>query len=228
MVQRTRGELPAVEPLVAPQWTVPTAQTASPEETVEHEARVRVDLPHREATPLSKPEGTAKTPALNQSAPAPADLSELSRSMEPSSKASEPAHPAQIRSTAENLGEVKPQVAARVSQDSAPPELRVLEVRTVNAPDAVSDVQRKAAGEPQRALSPIVRKPEHEVKPAPAAVQPRNDVAPGMDSGTEHTEIHITIGSIELHAPRTAAKAPPFQPRVTLEQFLNRRSGAAS
>jgi hypothetical protein len=228
MVQRTRGELPAVEPLVAPQWTVLGAQAASSEGTFEREAPVRMDLQRREVTPFSKPEATAKIPALNQNAPAPPDVSGRNPSIEPSPKASEPAHHAQIRSTPQNLSTPKSPAVAQAPQDSAPPELRVLEVRTVNAPGAASDVQRKAADEPQRALPPMGRKPEHEVKPVPAIVQVHNEAAPGMDAAGEHTEIHITIGSVELHAPRTAAKAPPFQPRVTLDQFLNRRSGAAS
>lgn len=228
MVQRTRGELPAVEPLVAPQWTALAAHSASSEDAFEREAPFRMDLPRREVAPLSKPERTAKIPKLNQSAPAPAGVSDHNRSIEPSPPASEPAHHAQIRSTAENLGEVKPQVAAQAPQDSIPPELRVLEVRTVNAPGTASDLQRKAADEPQRIPPPKRQKPEHEVKPAQAAVQARNEAAPGMEAAGEHTEIHITIGSIELHAPRAAAKTPPFQPRVTLDQFLNRKSGAAS
>jgi len=49
--------------------------------------------------------------------------------------------------------------------------------------------------------------------------------APVVESG-EHTEIHITIGSIELRAPRTEAKAQPFRPRVTLDEFLRRKPGA--
>jgi hypothetical protein len=44
-------------------------------------------------------------------------------------------------------------------------------------------------------------------------------------SAEPKTEIHISIGSIELRAPRTEARpqAAPFRPRVTLEEFLRRK-----
>lgn len=43
-------------------------------------------------------------------------------------------------------------------------------------------------------------------------------------SGEESTEVHISIGHIELRAPRTEAKPQPatFRPRVTLAEFLRR------
>jgi hypothetical protein len=43
----------------------------------------------------------------------------------------------------------------------------------------------------------------------------------------ERTEIHISIGSIELRAPRTEAgpKPVPFKPRVTLDEFLRGKPG---
>jgi hypothetical protein len=44
----------------------------------------------------------------------------------------------------------------------------------------------------------------------------------------ERTEIHISIGSIELRAPRTEAGPKPaaFKPRVTLDEFLRGKPGA--
>jgi hypothetical protein len=50
--------------------------------------------------------------------------------------------------------------------------------------------------------------------------------APMPEASAEpKTEIHISIGSIELRAPRTEARpqAAPFRPRVTLEEFLRRK-----
>ncbi len=43
----------------------------------------------------------------------------------------------------------------------------------------------------------------------------------------ERTEIHISIGSIELRAPRTESgpKPAPFKPRVTLDEFLRGKPG---
>lgn len=48
-------------------------------------------------------------------------------------------------------------------------------------------------------------------------------------SAEQKAEIHISIGRIELRAPRPEAKLPstPFRPRVTLEEFLRRKSEAS-
>jgi hypothetical protein len=53
--------------------------------------------------------------------------------------------------------------------------------------------------------------------------------APMLEASAEpKTEIHISIGSIELRAPRTETRPQPapFRPRVTLDDFLNRKPGA--
>jgi hypothetical protein len=46
----------------------------------------------------------------------------------------------------------------------------------------------------------------------------------------QKTEIYISIGSIELRAPRAETKpaAAPFRPRVTLEDFLRRKPEAGA
>lgn len=64
----------------------------------------------------------------------------------------------------------------------------------------------------------------------PKSLQPSSPRTPAVPPppaapvSDQKTEIHITIGSIELRAPRTEAKAPaaPFRPRVTLNDFLRR------
>jgi hypothetical protein len=52
----------------------------------------------------------------------------------------------------------------------------------------------------------------------------RQSVSPAP-SVEQKTEIHVSIGTIELRAPRAETKplAAPFQPRVTLEDFLRRK-----
>jgi hypothetical protein len=48
------------------------------------------------------------------------------------------------------------------------------------------------------------------------------------DPAEPRPEIHISIGTIELRVPRADATPParPFRPRVTLEEFLRRKSEA--
>jgi hypothetical protein len=67
-----------------------------------------------------------------------------------------------------------------------------------------------------------------EAQDASAVRNEAGDAAAPMDSA-EHTEIHITIGSVELRPPRVAPappKAPSFRPRVTLDEFLKRGGGS--
>ena len=49
-------------------------------------------------------------------------------------------------------------------------------------------------------------------------------------AASQNTEIHISIGSIELRAPRTEPRPQPapFKPRVTLNEFLRRKPEARS
>jgi hypothetical protein len=67
-----------------------------------------------------------------------------------------------------------------------------------------------------------------ETQETPAIRNESGDAASAVEAA-EHTEIHITIGSVELRAPRVAPappKAPAFRPRVTLDEFLKRGTGS--
>lgn len=236
MVKRTRGELPAVEPLVTPRWTAHPASAAAPEEVLEHEGLLRHDReanlpmhsPRLAAPQILKPERTAKLPAVKEDKRSAAGVSGGDHTIAPSPLVQKLAHDADHRFAHADLKVSHPLIAADSPQDSASPELRVLEVHMVNPAGAPSNAATETADKPSTALSPMRRKPQHAAKPPSPAISTRGDSAPGMDAAGEHTEIHITIGSIELHAPTAPAKAPPFRPRVSLDQFLNRRTGAAS
>jgi hypothetical protein len=66
--------------------------------------------------------------------------------------------------------------------------------------------------------------------PAEQRIAARNEtnVSASDAPAEQKTEIHISIGSIELRAPRTEARpqAAPFRPRVTLNEFLRRKPEA--
>jgi hypothetical protein len=85
---------------------------------------------------------------------------------------------------------------------------------------------------PKREMSPRQRKDVVAPKSEPTIARSRQAASPvePLESATEHTEIHITIGSIELRASRAEAqsKPAPFKPRVTLDDYLRRRPGAGS
>lgn len=60
----------------------------------------------------------------------------------------------------------------------------------------------------------------------PLSAQPREAATPVE----QRTEIQISIGSIELRAPRTETRpqSQPFRPRVTLDEFLRRKPEAGA
>jgi hypothetical protein len=116
--------------------------------------------------------------------------------------------------------------------------------RAVELPEAAqeSDEQRESSIEMRVAKMPVkLEETAGESVPTRAKVEKRaetqdasavrneaGDPAAAMDSA-EHTEIHITIGSVELRAPRVVPappKAPAFRPRVTLDEFLKRGAGS--
>jgi hypothetical protein len=90
----------------------------------------------------------------------------------------------------------------------------------------------KELANPEETIGEIVR-PRVEVEqrsatPDISAVRKQADAAASANNELEQTEVHITIGRVELRAPQVAPaapKAPPFKPRVTLDEFLKRGSG---
>jgi hypothetical protein len=123
---------------------------------------------------------------------------------------------------ADDAGVVRPNTSP--TRDAHPSPGRNLLLRLDDADDA-------AAPEP-----PAPRQRQPSVKETPAGPgrdwQSIRTSPPSRESAAPvepKTEVHISIGSIELRAPRTEAKpAAPFRPKVTLEDFLRRnREGGA-
>jgi hypothetical protein len=97
--------------------------------------------------------------------------------------------------------------------------------------DIHSDKLAAGANREETASEEIHAKPErNELEAKRDAIAERSEAgnpAPAFEVG-DHTEIHITIGSVELRAPRVAPvppRSPAFRPRVTLDEFLKRGSG---
>ena len=80
-----------------------------------------------------------------------------------------------------------------------------------------NSAQQDAFAESRKGLT---REPQIEVRSEQRSAESPSELhaAPAE----ERTEIHISIGSIELRAPRTEVrpKPAPFKPRVTLDAFL--------
>ncbi|MGB7548980.1 MAG: hypothetical protein WBM14_14630 [Terracidiphilus sp.] len=232
MVQRARGALPAVEPLVAPQWTALAAQQAPAEETHDSHAPMRQPkrrfVESREDAPLPAANGGGAEESAQNAAP----VQGASRSGEMMRVRSD--RHADGDSATDASG-----VAAAAQPVLAELEPHALEVRTVSVAKAELHARAPELPVPPESgdAKPPRREPASAAKPVPrspsqgmvhGAQSASSASSPLMEAAGDHTEIHITIGSIELRAPRTEAKAPAFRPRVTLDEFLNRRPGAAS
>jgi hypothetical protein len=265
MVQRARGELPAVEPLVPAQRTVLGARAGFAVEDVERDVTGENPQQLRERPPLrrmARPDRTMEAYGASSVAGAASSTEKMQPADWLGTHASEDRHAEQTRlmfeGSAMNVaaqgepgsggpegGTAIPQGGAdsrtERSRDDAPGEdaaRRVVEAEMVSrasglAPREVEIHQAALAESETAARRGEMPKTNDQEQHKPFQVELRapelavHAEAPVIETG-EHTEIHISIGSIELHAPRPEAKAPPFRPRVTLDEFLRRRPGVRS
>ena len=262
MVQRSRGQLPAVEPLVAPQKT-PLAVLHTPQgEITERPTAARTsaanwpgrsEVPREERMPRQvreAPKSGANPEEHTDSLPAAtAHQRQVLRIQE--------AEPEPLRAPGEittagpasvSDGAPKTDGALKTDRGSLEPVARFTDSEVRSEASARNQARTRETSEPAR--SPQTRRVEQQPKSAvvdDAAIEAKLDSrprehaerraekpavqasepAPIVEAG-ERTEIHITIGSVELRAPRVEEKAPPFRPRVTLEEFLRGRAGAES
>ncbi len=230
MVQRARGTLPGVEPLIRSHKTAASAlgmrveqnfAGASPSSPLASESK-------QSPSPTSSSQSTLpaddRVPLVAGTLQSHAD-DRLGQSEQGLIRAELP-HPTEPGS---------PQPSApRPSRDPI-----ILEVHAVKQAlhEAISE-QSAIASQADDSRSPQDTSSLRPREIAKAQQEPRLTRAQQMDSAaasplesaTEHTEIHVTIGSIELRAPRaeTPRQAAPFKPRVTLDDYLRGRSGAKS
>ncbi len=137
--------------------------------------------------------------------------------------------------------DVTPRLSARIAAEDRRPSYRI-------EPSDFADTRETAPARRHSALAALAEQGTNE--PATRTMR-RNDPRDGASREGSHepaatptlaetkrvvptpveprSEIHISIGAIELRAPREApvSAAPPFRPRVTLEDFLRRKPGAS-
>jgi hypothetical protein len=147
--------------------------------------------------------------------------------------------PTQQQLSAENnrsgMGVAEPQEAQKFSAQAAPVKAVISEAqeeklftsklveRTVEkeeSSDEIATPARSGAGAARRRQQQELRGAARNDAPAATSASPTE----------QRTEIHISIGSIELRAPRVEARpqAVPFRPRVTLDDFLGRKPEAGA
>jgi hypothetical protein len=233
MVQRTRGTLPGIEPLLRSRQTAAAALGTPTEETFASAPPSHSLGPITRQSPSPLP--SSREIRVNDGSHVVSDSRETVNEGQPHAdndtvlSRHEPASGEGLHSNTR-----PPAQAPEPSQPGSP---NVLEVQ------AVTSIPIEAIGEPaaprlsnsQSALDrPDQRKTEiAPMKQESGSARPRLPESPAvspLETATEHTEIHITIGSIELRTPRTEVPraVAPFKPRVTLDDFLRGKSGASS
>ncbi|HKF48706.1 MAG TPA: hypothetical protein VKB38_15215 [Terracidiphilus sp.] len=212
-----------------------------------HESAPETSVAPARPYPASTRRAVDSAPAAS---PAPRSESIASRAEPARAIAPEPAQ----RADAE---EISP---SRVQRQKAPPILPIALSRLAREPKPIPDSgdapvfagppteiiprNEAASGHKSGEIEPINITAKEELSPARSALRiPPEDKLPqpppraqaarpaqSAEPSEQKTEIHITIGSIELRAPRPEPKAPraPFRPRVTLDEFLRRGQGGRS
>jgi hypothetical protein len=92
---------------------------------------------------------------------------------------------------------------------------------------SLSRTEREGYSRPEDRAAPAVAK---RIEPlAETSMGDLRGLVAAAQSLEQKTEIHISIGRVELRAPRQDAKpsAAPFRPRLTLDDFLRRKPGGA-
>jgi hypothetical protein len=240
MVQRARGELPAVEPLVPARQTALGSLAGFAVEEVEREVSSgsvpsRMEfLRRRRITKLDlslEQHGVVSPASTSEPAiagPHPVErLENAEREEQPLTEREEP-HTEQTvtrgekdiaQSNEAGRGAIDPGFAVSEGERIDPQPLRAQKGRRESAElQAGPAIERKMARQTVDLVDGQRQGVQRELRPPEPAVRAQASM---IESG-EHTEIHISVGSIEFHAPRTEAKAPPFRPRVTLDEFLRR------
>jgi hypothetical protein len=232
MVQRSRGQLPAIEPLVRSQKTAAAAVPLVVEESAVPEPRAHnAAVSGRERASRDESAGLVqdkvKRDAPQASVPAPKDsrrsdaieVASVKRDVErDGTPAAKGAHQAGSKiARLERVDELRD-----MARESEELNVSSFEIHPQNVLANVED----ATGESIRPRAKLEQRP---ATPDISTERNKADAASSANDEPQQTEIHITIGSVELRSPRVAPvapKAPPFRPRVTLDEFLKRGAGS--
>lgn len=235
MAQRARSALPAIEPRREPMFAPTLALTDPAIEGIDNGFSGLEEI----VDPLDRP--SAKTPRRPRQpsvhAEETADLNRL-RALQSHSVSEEPVAAHDEASSREALQVSQPASPQGDGDRNAVREVPKPERRTPSGVTEVSSEPQPMRATPEERFSASDKEEEEErLRPAEALAarlpaftfksQPPDELKAGGQAATlSQTEIHISIGSIELRAARSEPRpqAPAFRPRVSLDEFLRRRS----
>jgi len=246
MVARTRGVLPGVQPLAAPVHVglrpgpLETRETADPDGQPVGGSAARQDgeTARQEIEPARRVRGPALPdeagPTRREESPR---RTEFSTKNIPESTISVEIDPATIHGTTDRergTGRAERLQGPAAEMDREDPRShpvgRIPSLRT----------EEETRGAPQTRITaeefdrtwPVEESPRLRTRPLAEGTPDRAGSKPVPGSGAEaappqRTEIHVSIGNIELRAARPEPRhvAPAFRPRVSLDDFLGRKGG---
>jgi hypothetical protein len=228
MVQRARGTLPGVEPLVRSRQTAAAALGSPIDENIviaqtSRQASASIFSQVPSLVSRDRVEVADGRAGATADFPAPATLKNREIEANPSSPRDQLTEPHKVdpdlpRPAVASHEPLALEVhAAKQDRDDVEEPPAMVSPRSATLPEL--EPPRQRTDQPELRKTPAI----------PPSKPPAEPLAP-LETATEHTEIYITIGSIELRAPQTEAprKTTLFKPRVTLDDYLRRRSGAGS
>ncbi len=231
MVQRSRGQLPTIQPLLRAQQTEAAALPSMVEEVAAAAAR------GRDAA------SAGRERALREELAAPVrdnlrrDVAQTSEQTRKGLRGSDALDVDRVGGTAERGGAPATKGADEDGLKSARLERPVELHEAAQESTESHELPREMLAEKIRAGAKAEETAGGKIrsKTETGRSAEKQDTFSGWNetreaaAAEEHTEIHITIGSVELRAPRVAPvppKTPAFRPRVTLDEFLKRGSGS--
>ena len=233
MAQRARGTLPGVEPLVRSYQTA-AALTGLFEEGVVTAAPSRSTQSQRDPSASTRSASSATRIADTRRAQTPLRIedADVEGRSTPRNREGTLDAASQPNDLQDLLTEHSRETTAAPRPQPPTLEARSIRQESEEVSEPPANVAQPSDPAPRSLEASQQHKDSYRPKDRTAIAASRQaaEIAGPLETSAEHTEIHISIGSIEVRAPQVEAprKAAPFKPRVTLDDFLRRRSGAGS
>jgi hypothetical protein len=247
MAKRALGALPSVQPLASPQFATPAVGLR--ESMAELETDLEIEGPVRSATQKTENLSPERSAGSRRKREKPGPLPTPEFSPQPA-RTEARNRQTRIQSSNRKSEELTPQPGPESRLGlSNEPSLKTPEIEpgdtsfvppmeyTARGPGEDANVKTGAPPATEieerivlhdRSEIPVRERQDH---PISAARERNRQATPRALPGQaaipveQKTEINISIGSIEVRAPRVDARpqAPPFRPRVSLDDFLHRK-----
>ncbi len=244
MAKRALGALPTVQPLMAPRYAQMREEPSRAAAELERSVEIEAEVPVR----MNEARDDTRRPEIGEFArreDRPGTAKESVRGLEARIPAEQQGHASAQPAAQRELGtrqdrESIPAGAERVAE----PEQRFKSAGRWPESASPTSGKDRSSGDGAEGLTALGKDELRRGTANPGQSRGEQKIAgfsalPARRSGQERkrqaappaeekTEINISIGSIEMRAPRVEQRpqSAPFRPRVTLDEFLRRKPGA--